>query len=191
MKYTKNLQKNVGTFLMIAGVSLLFYIYYPIALAYFFPQPQPQQPTVNAQTNESYWIEIPKINAANPIVMDVDPWDADAYKESLKEGIAHAKGTARPGEKGTYLFAHSSDYPWNITRYNTAFFKLHELERDDSIIIRNGDITFEYKVVDMKEVWPTEVQYLKNPNADLILQTCTPIGTDLRRLLVFATLKTE
>lgn len=189
MKLTRNIQKNLGTFLMIAGVSLLLYIYYPIARAYFFPQPPPQQPIAEAQISESYWIEIPKINAANPIVMNVDPWDADAYKESLKEGIAHAKGTARPGEKGTYLFAHSSDYPWNITRYNTAFFKLHELEEGDSIIIRNGDITYEYQVVDMKEVWPTEVQYLKNPNADLILQTCTPIGTDLRRLLVFAELQ--
>lgn len=174
---------------MISAASILLYIYFPIIRTYFFPPPTPQQTVEASQESDSYWIEIPKINAANPIVIDVDPWNAEEYKESLKDGIAHAKGTALPGEKGTYLFAHSSDYPWNITRYNTAFFKLHELENGDSIIIHNGNTTFKYQVVDIKEVWPTEVQYLKNPNADLILQTCTPIGTDLRRLLVFAELK--
>jgi LPXTG-site transpeptidase (sortase) family protein len=38
-----------------------------------------------------------------------------------------------------------------------------------------------------KTVWPNEVKYLKEDQGDiLILQTCTPIGTALQRLLVFA-----
>lgn len=188
MIHSKKFQQKIGTFMMIAGVSLFLYIYYPIVQTYFFPPPQPQQAHAS-KTENSYWIEIPKIKAAGPIIKNVDPWNEKEYKNSLKKGIAHAKGTSLPGGKGTYLFAHSSDYPWNITKYNTAFFKLHELQSGDTINISNGEKTYEYRVTDIKEVWPTEIQYLKNPNADLILQTCTPIGTDLKRLLVFAQLK--
>ncbi len=174
---------------MISAVILLLYIYTPIIRIYFFTPPTPLQNVAVAQDSESYWIEIPKIKAAAPIVKNVDPWNESEYKDSLRHGIAHAKGTALPGQKGTYLFAHSSDYPWNITQYNTAFFKLHQLQIKDEITITNGDKKYTYKVIEIKEVWPSEVQYLKKPNADLILQTCTPVGTDLRRLLVFAELQ--
>ena len=186
MTTNQKIQRHIGTFLMLLGVCSLLYIYYPILRAYFFPPPTPK---IQAQTVDSYWIEIPKIKAAAPIVTNVDPWDETIYKDALKKGIAHAQGTALPGKGKTYLFAHSSDYPWNITRYNTAFFKLHELKSGDAITIQNGDSTYIYTITDTKEVWPTEVEYIKNQTADLILQTCTPIGTDLKRLLVFATLK--
>jgi sortase A len=186
MTINQKIQRHIGTFLMVCGISLLLYIYFPIAQAYFFPAPQPQQ--TQEQVADSYWIEIPKINAGAPIITNVDPWDDTVYKDALKKGIAHAKGTALPGKGKSYLFAHSSDYPWNITRYNTAFFKLHELNPGDLIEIKNGDTTYTYTVTDSKEVWPSEVEYIKNQTSDLILQTCTPIGTDLKRLLVFAEL---
>ncbi len=171
---------------MISGVVLLGYIYFPIARAYFFP-PAPLKQT--AIESNDYWIEIPKISASSPIVNNVDPWDDVIYKEALKKGIAHAKGTALPGKGKSYLFAHSSDYPWNITRYNTAFFKLHQLQKGDQIIIKNGTKELIYSIQDIKEVWPTEVEYIRDQKVDLILQTCTPIGTDLKRLLVFANLQ--
>jgi sortase A len=186
MTSTQKIQKHLGTLLMISGVLLLGYIYYPIVQAYFFP-PKPLIQTVTE--SKEYWIEIPKISAASPIINNVNPWDEKNYKEALKKGIAHAKGTALPGKGKSYLFAHSSDYPWNITRYNTAFFKLHELQKGDEIIIKNGSKRLKYIVKDLKEVWPTEVEYIQNQTNDLILQTCTPIGTDLKRLLVFADLE--
>jgi LPXTG-site transpeptidase (sortase) family protein len=186
MTTAQKIQRHFGTFLMISGVCLLGYIYFPIVRTYFFPTPSPVQAAIES---DEYWLEIPKINAAAPVINNVNPWDEAQYKEALKDGIAHAKGSALPGKGKTYLFAHSSDYPWNITRYNTAFFKLHELQTGDEIVIKNGKKELVYIVSDKKEIWPTEVEYIKNQTADLILQTCTPIGTDLKRLLIFANLK--
>ena len=55
------------------------------------------------------------------------------------------------------------------------------------IITVNGE-RYKYKVTERKEVSPTAVSYLVNHTENqLILQTCTPIGTSLNRLLVFAT----
>jgi len=38
--------------------------------------------------------------------------------------------------KGTiFLFAHSTDAPWNIIRYNAVFYLLRELDAGDGIIV--------------------------------------------------------
>lgn len=174
--------KNLGTLMMVSAVALLAFIYLPIIQTYFFPQPA----KIYAASETNYWIEIPKINASSPIELNIDPWNEGVYKAALKKGVAHAKGTPLPGKKGAYIFAHSSDYPWNITRYNTAFFKLNELVPGDTIVIHSSQKTYRYRVTGTKEIWPNETQYLTEHKADLTLQTCTPIGTDFKRLLVFA-----
>ncbi len=180
-------QTLIGNILIITSLLFLAYIYYPFATSYLFPTHITNAQTENSQ---SYTVQIPKINAIAPIVLNVDPWNQTEYREKLRYGVAHAKNTALPGEKGgTYLFAHSSDYPWNITRYNTAFFKLSELKKGDTIRILHGKKTYTYTVTDVKEVWPNELEYLTTRSSDLVLQTCTPLGTDLKRLLVFATLQ--
>ena len=93
-----------------------------------------------------------------------------------------------PGETGTiFLFAHSSDAPWRLTRYNTVFLRLGGLEPGDEIHITTEKGEFIYRVREKKVVWPNETEYLTNIERDqLILQTCSPVGTDLKRLLVFA-----
>ena len=102
--------------------------------------------------------------------------------------MAHAKGTALPNQAGTtFLFAHSSDVPWRITSYNTAFYRLGKIQPGDQITITYEGEDYFYQVRDKKVVWPIEVEFLTKQGKDqLILQTCTPIGTSLKRLLVFA-----
>lgn len=180
----KPLTYYIGNLLILLSVFILTFIYYPIISLYISP---PQ--TKVAMEESEFSISIPKINAKAPIISNVDPWDKNIYRDSLKKGVAHAKGTSFPGEEGRiFLFAHSSDYPWNLTRYNTIFFRLNELKEGDEIIIYKDNKNYTYKVDKKIEVWPNEVEYLKNTDEDeLILQTCTPIGTDLKRLLVFAT----
>lgn len=169
--------------ILLSLVGLLF-IYYPLIKEFLFP------PHFNASQKAKieFSIEIPSINVFSPIIANVDPFNPNEYLEKLKNGVAQAKGTSLPGQKGTiYLFAHSSDVPWRITRYNTAFFKLPFVKKGDRIIIRKDRKEYDYKVFDEKTVWPSEVSYLKKPQGDiLILQTCTPVGTSLQRLLVFA-----
>jgi sortase A len=105
--------------------------------------------------------------------------------------VAIAKDFAKPGEKGTsYIFAHSSDAPWRISSYNTVFFRLGELKEGDQIEVFYNNQTFKYDVSHSIEVWPNEVEAITKTNGNqLILQTCTPIGTSLKRLLVFASLQ--
>lgn len=136
-----------------------------------------------------YSIVIPKIAANARIIKNVSPVDEAEYLESLKYGVAHASGTSSPGEGGNvFLFAHSTDYIWNVSTYNAVFYLLYKLEADDEIDIFYEGKRYLYLVTDKKIVSPDEVSHLVNttPNEQLTLQTCWPPGTTLQRLLVFA-----
>jgi LPXTG-site transpeptidase (sortase) family protein len=162
----------------------LLFIYYPILKELLFPPHFTQ-----AQKEKiEFSIELPSINVFSPIIANVDPFNPKDYLKELEHGVAQAKGTALPGQKGTmYLFAHSSDVPWRITRYNTAFFKLPFAKIGDPIVIRYNGKVYNYKIYQEKTIWPSEIKYLTEPQGNiLILQTCVPVGTSLQRLLVFA-----
>ncbi|MBI2593466.1 sortase [Candidatus Daviesbacteria bacterium] len=177
----KNLKKFLGNLLIVSALTLLGLIYLPILKIYL-----PANPGVNLNSNFS--INIPRINAYAPLVDNVDPWNEDEYRKALKNGVAIAKGFSKPGESGTiYIFAHSSDSPWRISSYNTVFFRLGELKEADLIDITYAGKQYQYRVSYSVEVWPNEAQALtKQTGNQLILQTCTPIGTSLKRLLIFA-----
>jgi len=173
----------IGNSMMLFSFFALFLLYIPIIKLYTFPS------NTNAEIiDSSFSIEIPKIKVTSKIIENVDPFNEEEYKKELIKGIAHAKGTSLPEDRGTiFIFAHSSDSPWNIIRYNAEFFRLGELERGDEIKIRRNGKLYTYKVSDKRIVWPTETKYLTETKPEqLILQTCTPIGTSLMRLLVFA-----
>lgn len=180
----RKVQVWIGNGLIAVSLIGLSYIYYPYVKELFFPPVVTQE--IKQQTGFS--IEIPSIKVFSKVIPGVDPFNQAEYLDKLKDGVAHAKNTKLPGEGGTvFLFAHSSDVPWRITRYNTAFFKLDFVKVGDEILINRNGKEFKYKVYDKKTVWPSEVGYLKEDQGDiLILQTCTPVGTSLQRLLVFA-----
>ena len=171
----RNFTYYLGNALIIVSFASLVYLFYPFISIYLFP------PTLNNQVAAAgTFITIPKIHAQAPVVTNVDPWKESEYKEALKKGIAQAKDS-------NFFFAHSSGMPWELAKYNTIFLRLGELEKGDTIIIEKDGKPQNYVVKDKKEVWPTDVSYLKDPPKDqIILQTCTPIGTSLKRLLVFA-----
>ncbi len=174
---------HLGNALIILSVIGFLSIISPILKIYLFP-PQIQQTLPTKGT----FITISKIHAQAPITENVDPWNESGYQNVLKNSVAHAKGTSLPGQSGTvFLFAHSTGMPWELTRFNTIFLRLGELQKGDVIeIVRNGK-KFTYHVREKKEVWPAEVNYLlQTKKTQLILQTCTPIGTSLKRLLIFA-----
>lgn len=162
-----------------------FLIFYPVISTYLFPKP-----IVASKDLKGDFITIPKIKAQAPMIFNVDPWQENIYQNVLKKGVAHAKGTSLPGEKGrAFIFAHSSGNPLDITRYNTVFLKLGELKIGDTIEIKRSNKIYKYKVTQTKIVWPNEVNYLKDTKSDgIVVQTCWPIGTALKRLLVFAAL---
>lgn len=138
----------------------------------------------------NFSIVVPKIAANAKILPNVDSADEKVYLNALQSGVAHALGTAFPGEGGhVFLFAHSTDYFWNIGTYNAVFYLLGKLEKNDEINLFYKNQRYVYKVQDKIVVDPSRAEYLtrKSNKEFLTLQTCWPLGTTLKRLLVFAT----
>jgi len=129
-------------------------------------------------------IIIPKINVNAPIIWQVE--DKDILSK-LDEGVVHFKGTALPNEVGnTALTGHSSSYPWKKTKYGQVFSLLGKLEPNDDIIIVYNKKRYAYKVDKKEVVSPQDVQVLTTKYSKLTLITCWPIGTTLKRLVVYA-----
>ena len=134
-------------------------------------------------------IVIPKIGANARILPNIDTADEHIYLTALNKGVAHALGTAFPGEGGhIFLFAHSTDYFWNVGAYNAIFYLLNKLEDNDQINIYYQGQHYLYRVIGKRIVDPSQVEYLtgKTNREFLTLQTCWPPGTTLKRLLIFA-----
>ncbi len=138
-----------------------------------------------------FGIVIEKINANSKVVANVDPGSEKSYSEALVHGVAHAKGTSFPGEKGNvYLFSHSTDAPWNIIRYNAIFYLLSKLDPGDTITMFYQGRRYDYIVYDKTVASPDDLHYLTDlyDAPVLTLQTCDPPGTLINRLIVRARL---
>ena len=182
-KSEKPFSFHLGNLLIILAFLTFFLVFYPLISVYFFPPKIKQVALLKGN-----YITVPKISAQAPLYFNVDPFNEKIYMGVLKKGVAHAKGSALPGEKGSvFIFAHSTGNPLEITNYNTVFLKLGQLQKNDEIIINANKKIYKYKVVDKKIVWPSEIKYLTQEKDQLIVQTCWPIGTSLKRLLIFAT----
>ncbi len=117
-------------------------------------------------------------------------WDAleRELQDALRNGVVHYPGTPLPNESGNVvLTGHSSYYPWDPGRFKDVFADLHSSEVGDEIVIFYNQQKYTYQVTEIKKVLPTEVNVLGDSGDDrLTLITCTPIGTNLKRLIVIA-----
>lgn len=141
-----------------------------------------------------FGLVIPKIGINVNVVPNVDQTNPSEYLPVLAEGVAHAKGTALPGREGVVLiFAHSADSPLNITRYNADFYLLGKLNPHDEIQVYFQGRQYLYQVLGKKVLPPEDVRaYFKTlEDGTLVLQTCTPPGTSLNRLLIVAQERTD
>lgn len=177
------------------GISLLFIclialglIFYPVFLAevnYFF-KGKSQQVNIVAK-NDEFDIIIPKIDIKAKVLPNIDPFDKQEYLEALKKGVAQAKGSANPGQKGNiFIFAHSTDIPANFNQYNAVFYLLYKLQPGDEVFLTYQGNQYRYVVESISIAGKKEVDYLRSENSDptLTLMTCWPPGTTLKRLLV-------
>lgn len=135
----------------------------------------------------NFSITIPKIGVTSEVIPNVDPSSPDDYNEKLMQGVAHAKGSYLPGQKGTiFLFSHSTDSPINILQYNAKFYAAKDLDFGDEIIVDYHGKTYKYIVQSKAITEPNDLDIIRNSGADLILQTCWPPGTNWQRLLILA-----
>lgn len=141
-----------------------------------------------AQQTKTYaqdTVVIPKINVEAPIVY-LTTTDNNAILEAIKNGVGHYQGTALPGRMGNvFLTGHSSYYWWSKGKYNQVFALLDQLTAGDLIYIYYQGERFVYRVNQSFVVKPSQVEVLSpSPKPILTLMTCTPVGTNLKRLIV-------
>ncbi len=114
--------------------------------------------------------------------------------DDLSDHLIQFPQTALPGEVGnSVIFGHSilPQY-YDPENYLSIFSTLPTLDKDDEIIIDYGGIIYKYKVREMFEVRPSDIQILEQSRSAsfITLVTCTPPGHPLKpkRLIVRAEL---
>jgi LPXTG-site transpeptidase (sortase) family protein len=137
-------------------------------------------------------IKIPSLNITVPIIQ-VTETSETAFQKALQDGVVQFPGTAKVGELGnSYVFGHSSDYPWSKGKFKTVFALLPQIKISDTIYASNQDgKVFKYQVLETKVVSPTDLSVLDqqgNKKKLLTLQTSYPVGTALKRFIVVSEL---
>lgn len=113
----------------------------------------------------------------------------DIFMKELENGVIRYPGSARPWENGnTFIFGHSSNFPWLEWDYNDVFALLDKVVFDDEIIVYYGQEKYTYKIRTKNVIRPGDVSVLKSDSDDsraqITLMTCWPIGTTLNRLVL-------
>lgn len=176
------------------GLSLFLFIFFPVLeeeVRYEKSKLTDDTQTKTQQLepqNKDFSIVIPKIGATSPIIKDVNPFNSSVYQQALTKGVAHARGTSYPGKgQNIFLFSHSSQDFYQASRYNSIFYLINKLEKNDTITLYYQGEKHTYKVTEKQIISAEAVQYLKKTDKETLhLMTCWPPGTTLKRLLVTA-----
>ncbi len=128
---------------------------------------------------------IPKIGVKATIGWDIKGAEV---MDQLEKSVVHLADTDKPGGPGNvFITGHSSNYWWKSGDYNTVFALVPQLNEGDEIVITYKGEFHYYKITDKQEMRKDEVSdHLESGRPRLTLMTCVPVGTNLKRLLVFA-----
>ena len=194
--------KKLSSLLILSGITLIFaslviliFTFYPIIAAETSYTLNSRNKIVAAKitpVDDNFGIVIPKIGANAHVIADVNPYDESDYEQALTKGVAHAKGSAYPGDSGNvFLFSHSSANFYDALRYNAIFYLITKLDKEDVIYIFYKKQKLKYIVRDKIIADPQAISFLstKDKTHALTLMTCWPPGTTLKRLLIIAQLQ--
>ena len=130
-------------------------------------------------------LTIPELGIRNAPVMD------SVTESALNQGVVHLPDTSLPWsdtpERNVYLAGHRLGWPH--TGSHLIFYRLNELTGGERITLRSRDGTkYDYRVLESFTVGPDEDWVTgRVRDRDLVtLQTCTPIPTFQKRLIVRA-----
>ena len=131
------------------------------------------------------FLKVPKLKVNAPIQFP-DTNDEAVIQQYLTQGVVHYSGTANPGEVGnSFITGHSSNFWWIKGSYNYIFVNLDKLVPGDQAIIYHNGNKYVYEVSSKVVVLPTDVSVLQQTDTPtLSLMTCTPPGTNWKRLVV-------
>jgi LPXTG-site transpeptidase (sortase) family protein len=135
---------------------------------------------------EYFYISIPKLGIEEALV--------ETNEETLDpiHALGHYKNSAYPGEVGnTFIYGHSVlPFFYNPDNYKTIFSTLDQLEEGDEILVTYNGRKLKYEVEGKRELKPIDVHPLAEikpsylNESTMVLMTCSPAGTKLRRLLI-------
>ncbi len=215
---SENVMKWLGVASGLLGIGLLLYVLFPIFsyelfsknefTNYLSPVPGSENFSLKTEkqdfTKASNWFEtdeevvfedtnlrfytlgIPKLGIENATV--------SVGGENLSDSLIQYPGTALPGKRGNAVIFGHSILPqfFNPKDYLTIFSTLPKMKANDEILINSDGLNYLYRVEDVFEVKPTDIQILEQNTSDsfLTLVTCVPPGHPLRpkRLVVRARL---
>lgn len=129
---------------------------------------------------------IPLLDVKNKTVQNVKELE-DVFMEELSNGIIRYPGSAKPGEEGnSFIFGHSSNFPWMKWEYNDVFALLDNIVFGDEIIVYYNQKKYVYKIREKNIIKPGDVSVLKRNKgkSEISLMTCWPVGTTLNRMIV-------
>jgi sortase A len=123
-------------------------------------------------------------------IYDAPVFDSDG-PDALANGIAHVPGTSWPWsptpQRNVYLAGHRMGFRGTWSRM--LFYNLDELEEGDRVVLRDrSGRAYEYRVSEVLVADPTDAWVMGQVRGrDMVsLQTCTPLYTFEKRLIVRA-----
>jgi sortase A len=156
--------------------------------------PKPTQEQLKAASEPRHYdlqpgaimgLTIPAIGIYNAPVFDSDgQW-------ALRDGVRHVPETSLPWsetpQRNVYIEGHRIGWPG--TGSHLVFYHLNKLRSGDEVVLKNRDgEDYRYRVSDVLKVNPDDVWVMGEVvGRDMVtLQTCTPIPTYEKRLIVRA-----
>jgi sortase A len=127
----------------------------------------------------SYFLSIPKISINNALVM--------INNEDLTKSLIHFTGPEIGSYGNPVIIGHSTlPILYNPNDYKTIFTRLPKLLKNDEIYIYADNVSYKYKIIDMKITTPEDLTVLEQQydNKYITLITCVPPGTYLKRLII-------
>ena len=123
-------------------------------------------------------------------IYDAPVFDSDG-PDALANGVAHVPGTSWPWsptpQRNVYLAGHRMGFRGTWSRM--LFYNLDELEEGDGVVLRDrSGRAYEYRVSEVFLADPTDAWVMGQVRGrDMVsLQTCTPLYTFEKRLIVRA-----
>jgi sortase A len=120
-------------------------------------------------------LNIPKIDLEVMVVPGVD-------EEDIIDAVGWMTSTGFPGEAGNVVFAGHRSHT-----YGKFFHRLGEMEIGDDLSLNTHFGKFNYQIIEIKVVEPTDLSVLKQTDRSLLtLITCEPLYSNDYRLIVIA-----
>ena len=132
------------------------------------------------------WKNIPLLDIKNRNISGESELN-DIFAKELEKWIIRYPGSSKPWENWTsFIFWHSSNFPWIKWEYNDVFATLDNVSYWDEIIVYYWQEKFKYKIREKKVITPWDVSVLERnkKKSEITLMTCWPIWTTLNRLIV-------